>query len=491
MNNKFSENLKKIRKEHNLSQEQLADELGVSRQAVSKWESGVAYPEMDKIIAICTKFDLNIDDLLHRDIKEVKGEEASKKKINSLIDDFLKFITDTTNLFINMNFKSKVKCIFEQLIIMFVLYIISRFVISIFGTLFISVLGFLPNKPLSIISNIIKSIIAIFCMITSIIIIIHIFKTRYLDYYKEIIKEDNIKEKDNKDSKINLNNNEDRIIIRDPKHSEYRFINGLFKIIIIIIKLFLLWISIFIAFGLVFLFIMFILSFLAIKTGIFFIGLLASILSSATIAIIIILLILNFVFNRKNDKKKMIWGFIISLIVFGIGCGLIFIGSLDFNIVEEKAIQKIETKEHEMNDSLVISTGNGLDINYVESNINNVKIEYSINKYCSVDEHISSDNKYITAWGVCKNPLKVMKKSLKGINDKKIILISSDIEKVTVYANRNNIDKLKTNIDNYNKNKESYNDRIDYYENRIDELEEEKDILEDKIDELEEKLNDN
>lgn len=37
MNNNFSENLKKIRKEYKLSQEQLADELGVSRQAISKW----------------------------------------------------------------------------------------------------------------------------------------------------------------------------------------------------------------------------------------------------------------------------------------------------------------------------------------------------------------------------------------------------------------------------------------------------------------------
>ena len=51
MNNQFSENLKKIRKEQNLSQEELADQLGVSRQAISKWESGQAYPEMDKIIA--------------------------------------------------------------------------------------------------------------------------------------------------------------------------------------------------------------------------------------------------------------------------------------------------------------------------------------------------------------------------------------------------------------------------------------------------------
>ena len=93
MNNQFSENLKKIRKEQNLSQEELADELGVSRQAISKWESSQAYPEMDKIIMLCDKFNLNIDDLLHRDIKEVKGEEESKKKLNNSIYGFLKNIT--------------------------------------------------------------------------------------------------------------------------------------------------------------------------------------------------------------------------------------------------------------------------------------------------------------------------------------------------------------------------------------------------------------
>ena len=61
MNNKFQENLRKIRKDNNLSQEQLADELGVSRQAISKWESGTAYPEMDKIIQLCEKFNVNMD----------------------------------------------------------------------------------------------------------------------------------------------------------------------------------------------------------------------------------------------------------------------------------------------------------------------------------------------------------------------------------------------------------------------------------------------
>ena len=145
MNNNFKENLRKIRKENNLSQEQLADELGVSRQAISKWESGAAYPEMDKIIALCDKFNLNIDDLLHKDIKEVKGEEESKKKLNSFINDFLKFITNSINMFSNMSFKSKVKCLFEEFIISFILFMASFIIYNILSSLFSSILIILPT----------------------------------------------------------------------------------------------------------------------------------------------------------------------------------------------------------------------------------------------------------------------------------------------------------------------------------------------------------
>ena len=85
MNSKFINNLKKIRKNNNLSQEQLAEILGISRQAISKWESGSAYPEMEKIIQLCEKFNVNIDDLLHKDIEEIISEEQSKKNLNKYI----------------------------------------------------------------------------------------------------------------------------------------------------------------------------------------------------------------------------------------------------------------------------------------------------------------------------------------------------------------------------------------------------------------------
>lgn len=60
----FSEKIRLIRNENRLSQEELADRLGVSRQTVSKWELGNAYPEIDKLIAISNVYQVSIDYLL-------------------------------------------------------------------------------------------------------------------------------------------------------------------------------------------------------------------------------------------------------------------------------------------------------------------------------------------------------------------------------------------------------------------------------------------
>ena len=114
MKSNFADNLKKIRKENNLSQEQLADKLGVSRQSVSKWESSAAYPEMDKVLQLCKMFNLNIDELLNQNISEVHEEQESKNKINNYVNNFLEYITKTVKLFISLSFKDKVKCLVEQ-----------------------------------------------------------------------------------------------------------------------------------------------------------------------------------------------------------------------------------------------------------------------------------------------------------------------------------------------------------------------------------------
>ena len=99
----LSDNLKRIRKEHNLSQEELAEKLGVSRQSVSKWESGTAFPEMDKVIQICKIFNVNMDDLMNQDIKAINNTREAKSNINKVIDDFFKNAVKLINMFINID----------------------------------------------------------------------------------------------------------------------------------------------------------------------------------------------------------------------------------------------------------------------------------------------------------------------------------------------------------------------------------------------------
>ena len=67
----LGEKLSKLRKENNYTQEQLAQVLGVSRQAISKWESNITYPETDKLIRISELFHCSLDYLL-KETEEIK-----------------------------------------------------------------------------------------------------------------------------------------------------------------------------------------------------------------------------------------------------------------------------------------------------------------------------------------------------------------------------------------------------------------------------------
>lgn len=79
----FSEKLQALRKANKMSQEKLADLLDVTRQYVSKWESGQTYPEMDKLLAMCKIFKCSLDDLTNDEVTDIKVGE--KKNIYIII----------------------------------------------------------------------------------------------------------------------------------------------------------------------------------------------------------------------------------------------------------------------------------------------------------------------------------------------------------------------------------------------------------------------
>ena len=76
----LSEKLYSLRKKSGLSQEQLAEKLGVSRQAISKWEIGVSQPECDKLILISKYFNVSIDYLLKDE--NIRSENSSDDNLN-------------------------------------------------------------------------------------------------------------------------------------------------------------------------------------------------------------------------------------------------------------------------------------------------------------------------------------------------------------------------------------------------------------------------
>ena len=73
----FGENLQFLRKRAGLTQEDLAEQMEVSRQSVSKWESNSAYPEMDAILRLCGLFGVDMDTFLRGDVSRRFTEDTT------------------------------------------------------------------------------------------------------------------------------------------------------------------------------------------------------------------------------------------------------------------------------------------------------------------------------------------------------------------------------------------------------------------------------
>lgn len=83
----FAERLKSIRKQAGMSQEQLAEKLGVSRQAVTKWETDAGIPDIENIMAISALFDISIDELL-------SNERGAKKPTDYIYESITEYDID-------------------------------------------------------------------------------------------------------------------------------------------------------------------------------------------------------------------------------------------------------------------------------------------------------------------------------------------------------------------------------------------------------------
>lgn len=96
----FGEQLQEVRRRSGLTQEQFAEELQVSRQAVSRWESGRSYPEVDKILYICNRYGVPIGQLFAEEAPAPEGgapqqpQETAQPPKSSLFASLDSFITN-------------------------------------------------------------------------------------------------------------------------------------------------------------------------------------------------------------------------------------------------------------------------------------------------------------------------------------------------------------------------------------------------------------
>lgn len=93
----FSEKLTDLRRKSGMSQEQLADRLGVTRQSVSKWESGTAMPELVKLISLSELFGVTVDYLVKDWMEEPAAESGGEDLSTRQADRLEKKVDELTN----------------------------------------------------------------------------------------------------------------------------------------------------------------------------------------------------------------------------------------------------------------------------------------------------------------------------------------------------------------------------------------------------------
>lgn len=81
----FGSELQALRRKHGITQEEFAQQLNVTRQAVSKWESSRGYPEMEKLLFICNCYGVTMDDLFRDEIPAPHSAQTDEKKENAAL----------------------------------------------------------------------------------------------------------------------------------------------------------------------------------------------------------------------------------------------------------------------------------------------------------------------------------------------------------------------------------------------------------------------
>ncbi len=379
---RFSDKLAKKRKECNLSQEQLAEKMNVSRQSVSKWENGSSYPDMDKIIELTKILECNLEDLLDDGVigESVKINKVNKNTLKNYYKIFIDYITKVINMISKMSFKDILKCAFELLFVAFILYILSMIIGSGIESIFRNLFG--GYYFLDFFNRFVSAITYLVCTILSVIILFHLFNIRYLNYYvdNDRVIDKNINEVEEKaEPELQKSNKQtEKIIVRDYKDSSNHFFGVIGKIFRICFKAFIVFFSIPILMGIAVLAMSLAFSIYLINTGILFIYISIMILALLVISYLFTKLLYSYVFNLKYNYKVSFIIFFSSIVLFGLMSGAALVELENYEIVNDDKLVKMDT--------LVIDNLDNVNIHdhlYIDYKIDNTTDDIVIDYYCS------------------------------------------------------------------------------------------------------------
>ena len=132
----IAEKIKQLRKDNNMTQEDLAEKFNVSRQTISKWETNIAIPDADNIVAISKLFNITTDELLDYKVQTVQKKKQFIIDMAVLLFGIIGFIVfaillmtnqiDETSSVITINGYGIAAILFLILIIAFIIIMIKR-----------------------------------------------------------------------------------------------------------------------------------------------------------------------------------------------------------------------------------------------------------------------------------------------------------------------------------------------------------------------------
>ena len=402
---KFKDKLQIQRKQNNLSQEQLAEKMGVSRQSISKWESGSTYPDMEKIIELTKILNCTLEDLL--DDGTMGKKKETKNDYKDYIDDFLKYISNLYNMFIAMSGKQKITFIFEMSFITIMLLIAIVIIRALVSTIVYTVFDLIPILNFYAVQNLFVVLISTASIIISVMIWFHLLKIRYLNYYsviedesitKKIIEEEVDKKEKDSTMKNTKSAKKETIIIRDVKDKNYSFFN-IFKTIINFIGKFvamsIAMVGLATFLGLI---IAAIISFSFINYHILFVFVGISFIALIIANLAMIKVLINYIFNVKTIKSLWISIILISILTFGIGIGFTAVSITNLEIINNNLNLETKTTEKELSKEILynqiyrqINYNDEVTYNYTGTD-NLIPIEFKINKNKKIPTVIVESN---------------------------------------------------------------------------------------------------